>query len=79
MTERAMQWAYGAGPKSHLHLMNDEEGLVTACGRTLRLPDVGLGLNQALSTGKLWSPRCFKRLNPVVQDAWQQAQGANRS
>eukprot|EP00972_Heterocapsa_arctica_P089625 13217257-Heterocapsa_arctica.AAC.1 len=51
MTERAMQWAYGPWPKSHLHLMNDEEGPVTACGRTLRLPDIGLGLNQALSTG----------------------------
>ena len=63
------------GRQGHLHvckpLQSQTERWHTHCNRGLKDPDVGVGLEDAFSTGRPWSPRCFNHLPKKLQKAWQ--------
>jgi len=57
-----LPWLLSKGRKGHLHLCSEEGGSRTLCGRNLRRPESGSGLEDAIATDKRWSPRCFGAL-----------------
>ena len=62
-----VQWVLSKGRKGHLHLCRPLQLQVkrwrTMCNRGLCTPDLGTGLEDAFSTGKAWSPRCYQTLS----------------
>ena len=62
-----LKWQLSSGKHGRLHAL---DGMCLACSRTLRRPEEGTGLSQALSTGRVWSPRCWASLSPAVQQWW---------
>ena len=65
-----LRWQLAAGRHGRLHLL---DGMCLACSRTLRRPEEGVGLSQALGTGRVWSPRCWATLSPAAQQWWASA------
>jgi hypothetical protein len=62
--------------KAKLHIAldaehNEYQSCKTACGRTLRQSAFGLGVHEARSSQREWSPRCFRKLPLDVQRMWQ--------
>ena len=43
----------------------------TECGRRLRDPEFGSGLEEAVASGRTWSPRCYARLPSDLQAAFR--------
>ena len=66
-----IQWQLSQGKKGCLHLVIGDAGL--RCGRNLRHPELGLGLKDALATGKDWSPRCKAALLDDEKKWWADA------
>ena len=70
-----MQWLLSKGRHGHLHICKplqlQTKRWHTHCNRGLKDPEVGVGLQDAFSTGRSWSPRCFSHLPPKLQKAWQ--------
>ena len=66
-----LEWLLSKGKKAHLHLMGaPRDGQIcSACGRRLRQPGTGVGLEEALSSSAPWSPRCWAKL----PEDWQTA------
>eukprot|EP00973_Karenia_brevis_P072219 10033519-Karenia_brevis.AAC.1 len=61
------------GPKGHLHDCSGEVGggrCLVRCGRKLFNPIMGAGIQDARDTCRPWSPRCFSRLPPSIQEVW---------
>ena len=46
---------------------------LTRCGRHLASADTGTGLDEALATGRRWSPRCYRLLCQRDQNRWESA------
>jgi len=70
-TELSMQvpWLLSKGATSHLHLRAEGGNRGRGCGRTLKRAEAGVGLNEALSTGKKWCSRCFAALPEEARTA----------
>ena len=69
----ALQWLLSRGALGHLHLNTcDSEG-TTKCGRILNRAESGTGIQDAIATGRPWSPRCFANLPAEVREALAQA------
>eukprot|EP00435_Cladocopium_sp_Y103_P072039 s1255_g39.t1 len=70
-----VQWLLSKGPKGHLHICKplqlQTKRWHTQCNRGLKDPDIGVGLEDAFSTGRQWSPRCFSSLPKQLQNIWQ--------
>ena len=68
-----IQWLLSKGRQGHLHFCKpfqlQTKRWHTHCNRGLK--DVGVGLEDAFSTGRPWSPRCFNHLPKKLQKAWQ--------
>jgi len=68
-------YLHGSETSARLHLRSvAADDLIdasrTACERRLRAPCTGYGSSAALSTGRSWSPRCFRMLKPEVRARW---------
>eukprot|EP00439_Symbiodinium_sp_Y106_P041843 s864_g5.t1 len=77
-----VQWLLSKGCKGHLHLCKplalQSKRWHTVCNRGLSMPEVGKGLEDALDTGRHWSPRCFRALPSACQARWQEMQCASK-
>ena len=63
----SISWQLAQGRKGRLHLV---VGDCLACSRTLKLPESGSGVNDAASTLRSWSPRCYASLPDDVKLWW---------
>ena len=64
-------WLLPASSKrSKLHLQSAVTPGTTQCGKKLRRPEEGAGLEKALATGREWSPTCFRKLPESSQERW---------
>ena len=62
-------WLTSVGKHGRVHLCGGEcDGFTTACGRTLKRPNMGFSVRDSLSTGVPWSPRCFGKLPKAARD-----------
>jgi hypothetical protein len=68
-----LRWLLAKGSKGCLHKAHETDAFYTTCGRCLRFPEEGAGLQEALGTDRLWSPRCFGSLDAHQKDWWIQA------
>ena len=70
-----VQWLLSKGSRGHMLLCRplqlQAKRWHTACNRGLCGPELGTGLDDALSTGKDWSPRCFQKLPVECRLRWQ--------
>ena len=69
-----VNWLLTNGKKGCLHIQVDGgEHNRSRCGRALRRPESGTGIEQALATGHVWSPRCFECLPEQAKAWWRSA------
>ena len=75
-----VQWLLSKGCKSHLHLCRplglQSKRWHTVCNRGLLAPQIGTGLEDAIDTGKPWSPRCYNSLSAICKTRWRELRGA---
>ena len=71
----SIAWLCSQGQNGHLHIHDiaADSGCRTMCGRCLRTPGEGAGIDAALAMGRPWSPRCWKALPQHVRDQWRAA------
>lgn len=69
-------WQLSKGKKGCLHLMG--AGGLTQCGRSLNMPEQGIGVQRALETGRDWSPRCAGQLPVECRLWWNRAHKCNQ-
>jgi len=74
LLESQICWQLSKGAKGCLHVNHPEDEWKTACGRSLYMAERGLGKEAALSTGRSWSPRCWKALQDDTRDWWKSSQ-----
>ena len=65
-----VHWQMSKGLKGCLHVNHSEDEWKTACGRSLYMAERGSGRESALSTGRPWSPRCWKALQDDTRAWW---------
>ena len=70
-TELSMQvpWILSRGARSHLHLRAEGGNRGRGCGRNFKRAEAGVGLNEALATGRKWCSRCFAALPDEARTA----------
>ena len=68
-----LQWLLAQGLKGCLHVAHEIDLGCTLCGRHLKCPQEGQGLQQALEAGRPWSPRCFDKLSEEQKRWWRQS------
>ena len=70
LAAKRFKWFASKGQHGRLHLCDGE---TLCCGRVLKMPDDGCGLDAALATGKSWSPRCWAALSTSAKAWWANA------
>ena len=70
---RNTRWLLSMGKNGCLHLADPEDRALTICGRCLKRPEEGIGLQQALQTGHVWSPRCRSKFSGQQATWWEDA------
>ena len=74
-----VQWLLPLSAKSVLHVKSmDRDGYYCECHRTLTRAEEGIGIEVAFSTGRRWSPRCFRYLiKQGLDGAWKKCLNDN--
>eukprot|EP00973_Karenia_brevis_P000704 99199-Karenia_brevis.AAC.1 len=63
------QWVCSKGVRGHLHVCTGSFGgglYEVRCGRRLKNPTPGVGIEDAKSTNRPWPPRCFSKLPAAI-------------
>ena len=68
-----VEWLLSKGKKGCLHIRTDRDSPLTLCGRTLRLPENGQGMELALQCNRQWSPTCKASLSSQQKSWWGKA------
>ena len=68
-----VEWLLSKGQKGCLHIKAGLDTSLTLCGRTLRLPENGQGMQLALQCSREWSPRCKASLSSQQKHWWDTA------